>query len=273
MYGRPQMQRSTPRQKIQLDVGALLACVAEDKAVRTLPLSLQRKESFDMVDDEKKVIVNPPAPLKVMARAMFKPDHPYKTRIGYIGTLVTSAAGVVNTVLMNTSISSASEWSAIDSLFDEFFIHAVHYHFEPRNIMGGGIGNLAVAAPNTYYPSGGAVVAFNSNCGLILVSLFNGASAYNNSSVMVPNPTKKIVHSSASWTYVWKNSVRFEPRGLALAGVGASFQGWSAIANAANIGGAAQVRATSDAVLGDGAHILTLGDLIVQYEVSFRARA
>jgi len=82
--------------------------------------------------------------LKTLMRNMFKADHPYRTRLGLSGELITSAAGLVNSNFAVSSLSSAQEWASIDALFDEFFVHSMTIKLAPYNRAGGGTSAAAV---------------------------------------------------------------------------------------------------------------------------------
>jgi len=205
-----------------------------------------------------------------LVRGIFKPDHPYRTKLGAVSTLVTSAAGVLNTQASVSSVSSAGEWSAIDQLFDEVFIHTLTLHYQPRNDAAG-TGSVAAGTTGGSFMVTGAPASSVGNAGLVMVALFNGASGYSTCAAMLSNPTKHFAHSGHPFSYAWKNNTKFDPRGVVAQNT--AWQGWTLISNVTNYGGSLQVRTFGDVVLGDTAHALTCGDICFVWDVSFRARA
>lgn len=213
--------------------------------------------------------------LKNMARIMFKPDHPYRTVVGGGSNISTNGTGVLNFVWAVNGIASTSEWSTIDQLFDEFFIHTMTFVYKPLNTMGGGMGTSTATTSGGQPPSiTGSTGNIILNAGIQIVSLFSNAASYSSANAMVPNPTMKELHSGAPWKYVWRNNVRFDPRGISISGATTeAWQGWTLISGASNHGGSVQIRSMSDVLFGDGAHSNVLGHFTVKWDVSFRARS
>jgi len=279
-----------PASRKDMNFGAIrdvLVSLHKEQAVRTPPLDLERKTSddglvlvpgglFQARDEEmKEEKKDPPvpAPLKVFARAMFKADHPYRTRLGLTSLLATNASGVVSTTVAATLLTSTTEWSSIDALFDEFFIHAMHLTFAPLNSGGGGVyaaTGTAFGTP-TFAASASETVT---SCGLQLVSLQGSAAGYSSATAMLANPSMVVRMSNKEFKYSWKNTVLFKPHGdtLNLTSV-AGWQGWMSITSGAGYGGAIQFRTVADQVLGDASHAFSLGNYNVVWDVSFRTRA
>jgi len=225
-------------------------------------------------DDEKEIKdLIPLAPsMKGLMRGMFKADHPYRTRLGLTSILNTSAAGVLNTSFAVTSISSTQEWSSIDALFDEAFVHAMRLHFSPVNRGGGGYttGVAIGGTPTFAQPASAQCISV----GLQLVSLFAAGAAYTTATGMLSNPNLGNRMSDAPWGYTWKNNVRFDPHGMSLGPTSSQgWQGWFPITASANIGGAVQIRAMDDQVMGNAANAFSLGHVALVFDVSFRTRA
>jgi len=207
-----------------------------------------------------------------VARNLFKRDHPYRTTLALMGSVATSAAGVMATNYNAATMTSSVEWSGIVGLFDEVFLHSLTLKFMPRNHLGGGQGVSTAGVNAVTTVAGPNAVMFSQ--GLILCSLFNGAGLYTSAVSMGANPTHKLVHSGHPFKYTWRNNVRFEKHGPAIsASTTESWQGWTFVANAANYGGAIQLRTIADNIFGDGAHANVLGDYLLLYDLSFRARS
>jgi hypothetical protein len=207
--------------------------------------------------------------LTLMKGVLFKRDQPYRTRVPLQGNFPTSAIGVVNVLTSCSSISSVSEWSSLAALFDEFFIHSMHWRFVPHNNLGGGVGS-SVGALTTGGITATADTQIN-NSGMLVCSIFNAGNAYSSASAMAANATVAIKNSSKPWSYYWRNNQRFDPRGDQV--VMTSFQGWTPIQSPTNYGGSIQIRMLNDVVIGSGSAVVNLGSYIVMYDVSFRARS
>jgi len=225
-------------------------------------------------DDEKEIKeLIPLAPsLKGLMRSMFKADHPYRTRLGLTQLLVTSAAGILNFIQSINSIASTYEWASIDALFDEFFIHSMTIRVFPFNHGGGGLTAVTGTVGGT--PTFAASPGTATSCGVLFISLFNTSGAYSSSSGMLSNPSVKHFMSNQPIKYVWRNNVKFDPRGLGLGPLTSiGWQGWTEITSSTYLGGNVQARTINDYVLGDTAHPFTVGAVSIVFDVSFRARA
>lgn len=234
-----------------------------------------RGESKDG-DDDGEVVEIPirDTPLKLfrpLIKTMFKPDHPYRTKLAYFSSLTTSAAGVLNVIIAAANINSTGEWPSIDALFDEFFVHSVTLDYRPYNIAQVGFGSASTFGFMTVAGTSNNLVG---NAGLVAVSIFNGAPNYGTAAAMLSNPTRRLLHSGRDWKYVWRNNVKFDPRGMALSSsTGEAWQGWTLITNSAQYGGTINIRVFNDQVLGDGAHAFQPGCVAITFDVSFRARS
>jgi hypothetical protein len=231
----------------------------------TTPLGFDEKDCEDHKDDFVHT-------LSLLKGIIFKRDQPYRTRLPLQGTLTTTAGGLLNLVLSNASISSASEWSSIDALFDEFFTHSFTIHFLPQNNLGGGVGSS-----NTAGETGGITTTANTqvnNVGMLVCSLFNGAANYGSASAMAANATVAIKHTSVRWKYTWRNNVRFDPRGMNIGSAAvAGFSGWQLVANVSSVGGAIAFRAINDTLIGKLTDVVNLGNYLAFWDISFRARS
>jgi hypothetical protein len=207
--------------------------------------------------------------LALMKGILFKRDQPYRTTLPFQGRFSTSSGGLINNVYSMNGIGSTSEWTAIDSLFDEFFIHSAEFTYKPCNVLGDGVGFSASASV-----TGGITTVADTNfvnLGLLMVSTFNGAPAYTSASALAANATLAVHSTGRSFKYTWRNNQRFDRRGDAA--TLANWQGWALIANASNYGGQIYFRAINDDIVGTGSAIVTLGHYLVRYDVSFRTRS
>jgi len=246
------------------DICAMLA------QVRQKHTTLQ-KESFVLLESKKKPGESEEAvfrcALVLMKGILFKHDMPYRTKLHAQSTVVTTSGNVVNTNYLVSNVSAVTEWSSINSLFDEAFVHSMTVRFSPINIAGGGIGLLSVVN------AGGTTAAYASNAALVMCSLFTNSAAYGSAVALANNASRAFHHSAHPFSYSWKNNVKFEKHGLALnTSIVTGWQGWFQILDAAEIGGSVQIRAVNDTILGSGG-TTTLGTVDLEYDVSFRSRA
>jgi len=229
----------------------------------------KKKEGWEILRDEK----NFKDALVLLKGVVFKADKPYRCRLAYGASFTTSVVGVVNVSIATTAINTVGEWSSIDALFDQFYVHSITAKFHPRNIQGGAMGSSAsAAAVGPLNPGADTVV---SNAALVCVSLFGNANAYSGGGAMLTNPSHKVNHTSKKFSYVWRNNVRFDPHGISLGSAvsGAGWQGWMDITAVSNYGGFMQFRILDDLVIGSGSAAVILGDFAVYFDVSFRSRA
>jgi len=207
--------------------------------------------------------------LGMLKGVLFKRDQPYRTLLPLQGGFITSSGGSVNITQSVASISSTSEWSSIDALFDEMFVHTMTFRFFPINNLGGGVGGSVSAGV-----TGGITTVADTiivNAPIQMVNLFNGAATYSTAAAMAANATLAIHSSSRQFKYTWRNNVRFDPRGVNASATG--WQGWTPIADASSLGGQIQFRAMQDSTIGSGSAFVTMGSYLCQYDVSFRARS
>ena len=209
--------------------------------------------------------------LKVL-RGLFAADQPYTTKIGLFSAVATSSAGVLGYSIAASSLSSASEWSTLNTLFDEVFIHGFKLIFEPINHCGEAIGVSVSGATQNSLPTGATAPVLNVNCGLIIAPLYAASGSYGTAAAMIANPATEY-HRMTPFEFWWRNNVEYDPHGMTLAPLTAvGWQGWCQVADIANYGGTVNLRTVNDVALGDLTHAVTLGHFVVEYYVSFRSR-
>lgn len=258
----------------------------KDPAPPDLPTIIALSKRFDKKkvlalgeesDSEAEVKEDPPSLedqlLRNMVRSIFKADKPYRCNLGYHSTIATSAAGLTNNQWPVSAISSSSEWGSIDVLFNEVFIHSMTFKFYPRNRLDGSFAFTPAGQTAPVIETTGASTTTTIwNAGLIMVSMFAGSGSYGNSSGMVANPNHKTAHTSKPFKYVWRNNVRFDPRGASIPTSQTS--DWMLISSVgSNYAGYIQFRTINDVTLGTGASAVTLGDVETIWDVSFRQRS
>jgi hypothetical protein len=210
--------------------------------------------------------------MQLLKGILFKRDQPYRTRLPLQGNFPTNGSGVLNVTTANASLAGVSEWSSISALFDEYFIHGFTVHYIPYNNLGGGVGYSAGATV-----TGGIALTADTqinNAAMLVCCLFNNAPVYSSASAMAANATATIKNTSKSWTYSWRNNVRFDKRGENVTmGSTIGYQGWTNTSSPSSYGGAIQYRILNDAQIGTGSAVVNLGSYITMWDVSFRARS
>jgi hypothetical protein len=209
----------------------------------------------------------------VLAKSLFKADTPYRTKLHLTSVIQTSAAGLLNSTLSVANVSSVQEWSSIDALFDEFFVHSMTVRGFPRNRLDAAfafaVGQTAPVIETTGTNTTGSIW----NAGLVMACYFGTTGAATSAQTMLNNPNHKIVSSSGKhWSYAWRNNVRFDPRGPMLPST-SGWQDWTQISGPSNYGGLIQWRVIGDSTIGTGASAVTICDIDACYDVSFRVRA
>jgi len=211
--------------------------------------------------------------LAMLKGVLFKRDQPYRIKLPLQGSFTTSGVGAVNLVQSVSNIVSTSEWSTFGLLFDEFYVHALHFRYWPLNDLGGGVGEASAGVT-------GGITAVTStnivNAPICMVSLFHGQANYSTCSALNANSTLAVHHTAKPFSYTWRNSDRFDPHGLATStqsGTNIQWQGWSEVSSAAFYGGQIQFRLLNDLAVGTGSSAVTMGGFISQYDVSFRSRS
>lgn len=245
--------------------------LSDDNLIQVRKDTKEEKPQFVDVPAVKKehnaVVVNNPELMGLLKGSIFKADQPYRTKLHYHSSTNTSAAGVVNTLISVNTVSSCSEWSAIDVLFDEFFVHSMTLRWFALNDLGKGIGQSATPSAIN---SGGISNTTITNAQLVMCSLFNGAPVYSASGALANSATKAYHNSGSQFKYVWRNNVRFDKHGIAI--VFTNAQGWITINNATNMGGQVQIRTVNDVTLGNLSAVVQMATIDLEFDVSFRAR-
>jgi len=290
MYARPQL--AAPRRAAPLPhISEILAALdATKKVAQTLPLSLERKDSFEDLGEETKQVV--------LAAGVEPIPSPLKTIMGVLGMrgnsgrpmharfkLVTGSQVMSNSANAKyiqflygagpsftfSQISAAGEFSSLDQLFDEFFIHSVKVKYIPRNKFAGQyIGAVATTPVNV------------ESCAATIFYLPHNAATFADSSALWYTAQNtfhsKLVDLGSPWTFNMPNPERFDLRGpLGDQTTAQSTMSWCQFSASAKYGGFASIvtplptaaAASQTAFVVNG----TWGDAIYTFDVSVRARS
>jgi hypothetical protein len=165
-------------------------------------------------------------------------------------------------------VTSVSEFSSLASIFSEYYVRKVTFHYEPDNWVGGSIPGFGGA---------GSSQAFLNNSLMVVGAVQHAtAVATDNSSavnVVADDGQHLITNSGKPWSFAWRNIDKFSWD--AQLDPSASSQGWKAVSDTAyggTVEGAfprAAATATSITQMGINS---TLGYAVVKYDVCFRYR-
>jgi len=170
-------------------------------------------------------------------------------------------------------VGSASEFTSLDAIFDEFYIRSVTLRYIPRNHY---------SAQSTASSSATGSPGDLNTCAATLVGLPHNGAAYADSStawvIMLAAQHKKFVDMGAPWIYKFANPEKFAWDGpLGDMATSNSTMMWCQNSNTSAYGGLFQLAtpAASGAAIGIGTLLENgiFGDLIIEYDVCWRARA
>jgi len=208
----------------------------------------------------------------IMAKGLlFKADKPYRCRLGVYSQMATNGSGVLNFVVTTANVVNCTEWSTLDVLFDECFVHSYSIKYLPYNTP------LAVpvssGAVPTVITTTSAVTGVASQ-GLIMACYFSTAVSTAAADTFFSNPNHKLAHSAKPFRYTWRNNTKFEKRGPSFSpsATTSGWLGWTNVSQAGDLGGCIGIRALHDTAFGSTSNTVTLGSLVQMYDVSFRAR-
>lgn len=204
----------------------------------------------------------------------------YRGKIALAGQLIANSGlgkylqfySASSTLLWN-SVSSAAEFTTLDVLFDEFFIHSVCIHYIPHNRY-----SSNTSASTSASGSPGDL----NTCAAMCSCLMHNAAAYTDNSSAFANMSvarsHKLVDLGTRFNFRVPNIERFDPDGpIGDQTTATSTMGWCQISASAKYGGTFQVStpvptamtAAANTILASG----VFGDLLVEFDISWRARA
>jgi hypothetical protein len=253
--------------------------IVKEKEIAPSDFKFDLKENLK--DDESKAcnyrdgirklaqLLSPPS------RGVSRRGFYYRTRTNYGGSIQTnsSAAGKFQVqfagapTLANTLISSSSEWTSFNVIFEEFFIHSMKLHYIPNNQFLAGY----LDATSTHWNSGMFSLAGYQHDqptptdGLSNFYLFQNAGQH------------KLANTGLRFVFLWRNVEKFAKDGPAGdATTAANTQSWLNFANVSNVGGyiVGCLPVATNAAAGPSTVAVNglLGYFTVEWDVSFRYR-
>jgi hypothetical protein len=196
-----------------------------------------------------------------MLKGMSRGARKLRVRLGFVGAITTSATGVINAAVNVSTLGTTSEFTSLATIFDECFVHSMHVEYVPFNQYIG--------------PSNVDPVAYQSwSSGLIVgAPLYHGAAAYTAASDMVNNVDYKALNTGSHWTMDWKNNENTTTAVSPSTSTPVATQSWclTAASNIALYTGLLQFRTSLP--FSSFTSSKTLGQTVVTFDVSFRAKA
>jgi len=185
--------------------------------------------------------------------SMIGVDRIFKMRLGSVVTISSSALGIVNSVLNVNAIASSADFSSFSTIFTEFFVVKMTAAFVPVS--------------RYQYPLTGVAATSISNRLVGVVPLYHSASAYTSVSTMSNNSSFKHHSTADPFSFTWVNNEDWR------AGVTSSStnQSWLPTASGGSYNGFIQFLSNAAPPALPASEVL--GDIVVSYDVLFRARS
>jgi len=195
------------------------------------------------------------------------------------GTLACSAspgkyqlviAGGTSGVSIGGTLANTSEWTSINSVFDEFFCHSAKFHYRPVNRY----------SANSSASTGSAGLPGNVNtCGVVWTGLQGNQAGYTDSSTAwvaaAQSYEHKFVELGSPMTFTWKNRVKFDPNGVMDITTGTTT--WMNVGSTSAYGGLVQAFTPEVTGASAGIGVLTesgvFGHVLIEFDVSLRCRS
>jgi hypothetical protein len=219
--------------------------------------------SYVLTDEEASTMTLPlgPSTLKLVRSSLLRGGTHYRTRIGLVGSMTTSGTGAINSTITNASLAGVAEFVSFSAVFDEFFIHGFTAEYKPFNQFQT---NPSSSLPSALYASGMILGA----------PLYHGAASYASATAMASNIHVRCLSTASPFDITWKNNESSKSTVVTSSSTSAptATQSWclTSASSAALYQGLYQFR--TNTVL---ANVIstTVGDFLIRWDVSFRARA
>jgi len=234
---------------------SLLPHPADDESKTEAP-------SVAAVRDEATSSIPPTLGVHGFLRAsLMKGSKHYRTAIGLTGSMTTAGTGAINSTITCGGLAATAEFVLFAGLFDEFFIHSFTAEYQPFNQF---MTNPSCSMPSALYASGMILGA----------PLYHGATTYASALAMASNVDVKCLSTARPFRIVWKNNEDPKSKVSTSSTTSApvATQSWAltSATSAALYSGVYQFRTNTNL-----ANVIstTVGDFLIRYQVSFRARA
>lgn len=197
-----------------------------------------------------------PTPTSMPVRSSFKSlfkDKVYAFRLATSLNMSSSAAGIINSTINSSVVQSSTDWSALSTIFEEFFILKYEAKWMPVS--------------RYQYPLGGTSTLSVANLPIGCASLHHSAIPYTSQSALLNNFYAGYHSSGDPFTYSWVN---VERPNSGIEQISATSQGWVSTTNGTLYSGAMQFMSQSSPPALPFSQVL--GTFGVQFYVLFRNR-
>lgn len=226
----------------------------------------EQKELYTFIEEEESdtssVVTLPSLKVVPLLRAsLMSGARSYRTHIGLVGVITTAGTGAINSTIQNSSLAAVAEFVAFATVFDEFFIHGFSAEYKPFNQFQT---NPSASLSSALYSSGPIYGA----------PLYHGAATYASATAMASNVDVKMLSTAFPWSMSWRNNEKSTSTVSTSASTSAptATQSWAltSATSAALYQGLLQFRTLTNL-----ANILstTVGEVLIKWDVTFRARA
>lgn len=204
-------------------VSNLRALVEHKEAIpvfkgRDYPTSLTIPHSGYQLTDTKESLV-----LRSTIRSLFT-DREYKFRISTALNMSSSAAGIINSTISNTVLTANTDFIALSSVFDEYFVHSYTCDWQPVSRYG-----YLLTGTNTSVK----------NLPMGIASLQHGMVPYTNLAEMTQNYSFRYHNTGDPCVVSWVN-VEDPKKESTVVSLTAPTQSWCPVNNSANYRGSLQ---------------------------------
>jgi len=185
----------------------------------------------------------------------------YRMTLRTSATFLTSATGVLNSVIPVANLAAITEFASFAVLFDEFFVKSMTVDYTPVN--------------EYQFPVGTSPSTNQTSTDMARVSLWHGATGYSTYNSLVENATMSHSSSMKRWAHTWRNNE--SPQGGIVVTSSTSSavpsQGWCLTAATPAAAYTGSIQTLGVTALGTGSASVFLGTAVVSWDVLFRARA
>jgi hypothetical protein len=182
-------------------------------------------------------------------------DKEYRFRLATSVVMSANGAGHVNASIATNIINSIGDFTALTTLFSEFFVQSMSIYWSPVSMFNG---------PEGYLPA-----TTVSSVALGVAPLYHAQSTPSSLTNLVQIPETKFTNSNVMWSAVWHNNESRKPGIMVTSSGSAPTQSWAQVADAASYQGSILIMSDTNAALPISAQ---LGNFMVVYDAYFRVR-
>jgi len=235
-------------------VGSIMAMVEHKEVVPTFrgrdaPMPLTLPHSGYQLTDTKESIA-----MRDTFRSLFG-DKYYKFRLSTALNMSSSGAGIVNSTISNSVLTSQADFVSLSSVFNEFFVIKFMVKWMPNSLY--------------QYPLGGTSTLSIANLPIGKADLQHGQAAYSSLSAMSDNFAVGYHSTGDPFTEEWINTESINSEVVPT--LTAPTQAWCTVNNVANYQGTLQFLSQSAPPALPFSQVL--GTFMCHWDLVFRVRA